>query len=53
VTSYSHPFPQDEYQACSGEAPVAAKRALTKKENAAGLKPASIYGVYGTTKVVP
>jgi len=28
----------DEYQGCSGEASVAAKRALTKGENAAGAK---------------
>jgi hypothetical protein len=30
--------PKDEYQACSGEASVAGKRALTKRETAAGAK---------------
>jgi len=32
------PFAKDEYQACSGEASVAARRALTKGENTAGAK---------------
>jgi hypothetical protein len=31
-------YPEDEYQACSGEALVAAKKALTKGGNAAGAK---------------
>jgi hypothetical protein len=38
VPKVGYPSCEDEYQACSGEASVAAKRALTKGENAAGAK---------------
>jgi hypothetical protein len=46
----SHPFPQDEYQACSGEASVVEKKALTKGENAAGAK-ARIYFMAFTARL--